>query len=562
MIKIIDLFCGAGGLTTGASRVPGVQVIACVNHDDVAISSHKANHPEVMHFVEDVRSLPMILNLKQLVDRERKIDPDVVILVWASLECTNFSKAKGGLPRDADSRTLAECLFKYVELLNPDGLWIENVEEFMAWGPLDENGKPVSRRNGSDYVKWCNRVQNCGYSFDFKILNAANYGAYTSRKRFFAQFNKPGFPIVWPEITHSKEGRLDVFSDLKKWKPVREVLDFSNKGKSIFTRKKPLVENSLKRIYAGLIKHVGNGDESFLKKYFSGRPAGKVISVDGPCGTIKTIDGHALVQTEFITQYNGGGHDQRTLATDRPLTSVSTTGRHALVQPEFIIKYYGNSETQSVNQPSGTVTTKDRMAAVWIDKQYGRSENHQNIDRPAGSILGNDKHALMQTFIVKHYSNGGQHNSVDGPAGSLLTVPKENLVQCESFILNPQYKSKGGSINNPCFTLITRMDKMPPYLVHIETTGEMAVVIFPDDSETMRKIKLFMAEYGICDITMRMLTVDELKAIQGFPTDYILLGNQTQQKKHLGNAVEVNMGKSLIQSQAIAVAQMRQAVGY
>lgn len=132
--------------------------------------------------------------------------PMAKVVLWASLECTNFSRAKGGQPRDADSRTLAEHLFRYIEALTPDYIQIENVEEFMSWGDLDENGKPISRDKGRLYTNWVDNVKAYGYKFDHRILNAADYGAYTSRKRFFGIFAKPYLPIVWPKPTHSKTG--------------------------------------------------------------------------------------------------------------------------------------------------------------------------------------------------------------------------------------------------------------------------------------------------------------------------------------------------------------------
>lgn len=520
-IKIIDLFCGAGGLTTGAMRVPGVEVIACVNHDENAIKSHRKNHPDVLHFPEDVRDIQRVVRpLGQLVRLQRKLDPGCIVLIWASLECTNFSKAKGGLPREADSRTLAYCLYDYIEAIDPDGLWIENVEEFMAWGPLDENGKPLSRKAGLDYLDFIETVKSYGYNFDYRILNSADFGAYTSRKRYFAQFMRHVLPISWPSPTHSKTGSdAGMFGDgLSKWKPVKHLLDFKNTGESIFTRKKKLVENTEKRILAGLIKYVANGDNSFIQKYYSGRPWGKVISVNGPLGAITTIDGQAVVQVAFMTQYNGGGHDQRVLSTDNPLTTVSTTNRHSVVQPEFLVKYHGTAKAASIYEPASTITTRDRLAAIWLDKTYRGSENHQSIEVPAGTVMTVDKHRVMTAFLM-----------------------------------NPQYQSKGGSVENPCFTLIARMDKMPPYLVQVKESNDFAILVYEDDSETMKQIKLFMACYGICNIYMRMLTIEELLTIQGFPADYALEGNQGDKKKFIGNAVQVDMGEALIKTQAAAI---------
>lgn len=237
----IDLFCGAGGTSTGVEKAnykerKCAKVIACVNHDANAIASHAANHPEAQHYTEDMRTLDL-RPLAEHTAEMRRMYPMAKVVLWASLECTNFSRAKGGQPRDADSRTLAEHLFRYIEALTPDYIQIENVEEFMSWGDLDENGKPISRDKGRLYTNWVDNVKAYGYKFDHRILNAADYGAYTSRKRFFGIFAKPYLPIVWPKPTHSKTGGGDLFGSLAKWKPVKEVLDFADEGESIFNRK-------------------------------------------------------------------------------------------------------------------------------------------------------------------------------------------------------------------------------------------------------------------------------------------------------------------------------------
>lgn len=158
----IDLFCGAGGTSTGinSARLDGEQcaeVIACVNHDANAIASHSSNHPDALHFTEDIRTLelsPLVSHLQKC----RAENPDALTVLWASLECTNFSRAKGGQPRDADSRTLAEHLFRYIEAIEPDYIQIENVEEFMSWGEVDENGKPISMDKGKSYLRWVRNV--------------------------------------------------------------------------------------------------------------------------------------------------------------------------------------------------------------------------------------------------------------------------------------------------------------------------------------------------------------------------------------------------------------------
>lgn len=422
----IDLFCGAGGTSTGVerARIGGkkcARVIACVNHDPNAIKSHAANHPKTKHFTEDIRTLDT-KPLQTITDKERAKNPGAKVVLWASLECTNFSKAKGGQPRDADSRTLAEHLFRYIDALQPDYIYIENVEEFMCWGDLDENGKPISRDEGRLYLKWVSNVEKRGYKFDHRLLNAADYGARTSRTRFFGIFSRLNLPVVWPEPTHCKGGRAaDMFhTALKPWEPVRDVLELDNEGQSIFDRKKPLTERTLERIYAGLIKFVAGGKDAFIVKYNSFSKNGKYVA-------------------------------------------------------------------PGIDEPCPVVATQNRLGVAKVQ------------------------------FLSKQFSG--------------------------------EPESKNVSIDDPSFTLVARMDKTPPYLITTKK-GELAVVIYKDDTEAMIRIKEFMAMFGIVDIKMRMLNVPELKRIMGFGTDYTLVGTQTEQKKFIGNAVEVNMSRVLCEALA------------
>ncbi len=633
---VVDLFCGAGGTTSGFAMAGGVaKVIACVNHDPVAIQSHWQNHPEVLHFEEDIRTL----DLKALVHCAhywQQQFPDAKLILWASLECTNFSKAKGGQPRDADSRTLAEHLERYVLALDPDYIQIENVVEFMSWGPLDEKGKPVSRQNGRDWLHWRNSLCAYGYRDEWKQLNSADFGAFTSRNRLFGVFAKADCPIMWPAPTHSKApGKGGMFGNLKKWNAVRGCLDFQDKGESIFSRKKPLVEKTLERIFAGLVKFVAGGDDSFLSKYYSGHPDSKNISVDGPAGAFTTTDSHAAV---FITQRQGGNPDSRNISVDGPartltatagnqdavfLTKYNSTGQNgkasagsALEEPcptvavqqrlavtscEFMYKYYGNGHNlQDVNAPAGTLTTKDRMCTVFVDQQYGNS-TPASVEAPAATLTENPKLAMVscESWLVRYQFNEAG-KSLDEPFPTIMTTGKQNaLLTCtpaaNHYLLNPQYASKGGSIDKPAFTLIARMDKMPPYLVEAEPwvmsthfgnkgkalnepaetitanrkwpylvgaeSGSAGIVVYPTDSTTMQKIKFFMVAYGICDIKMRMLKVPELLKIQGFPAEYKLAGTQTDQKKFIGNSVVPHVVEAWAKAMASAfVNQLKQAV--
>ena len=567
---VIDLFCGAGGLSEGVeeARLDGnrcAKVVCCVNHDKNAILSHDANIPDALHFIEDIRTLELS-PISTIVERIRQLYPDAMIMLHASLECTNFSKAKGGQPRDADSRTLAEHLFRYIDVIDPDYIQIENVEEFMSWGDMDEKGKPISMDKGRLYQKWVRNVKKYGYNFEHRILNAADFGAYTTRKRFFGIFAKKSLPIVFPEPTHCKGGRQDMFSKLEKWKPVKEVLDFSDEGTTIF-RGKPLAEKTLERIYAGLIKFVAGGKDALLSRYNTVRPQDTCKSVDEPCGVLTTENRFAKVQVSFLSKQFSGHPESKNVSVEEPAGAITCKDHHV-----FVSAYYGNGHNHSVDLPAPTVTTKDRMALIEsrFMCSYNFKDTGKDINQPCPTLLTKDRLSLVSPFFMNQYSGGGQVSDINSPCPAVTTTPKQNLVTCQPWIMNtafsnvgssieepsqtitanrkwhylmnPQFNSAGGSVDSPCFTLIARMDKMPPYLVATES-GQVAIEIYDNDSPMTVKIKEFMALYGIVDIKMRMLRIPELKKIMGFPEDYVLIGTQADQKKFIGNAVEVTQAR-------------------
>ena len=608
-IIIIDLFCGAGGTSTGFEMTGGrALVIACVNHDKNAIKSHWANYPYVAHFEEDIRTLDLTY-LAQLAEFYRAMYPKAKLVLHASLECTNFSKAKGGQPRDADSRTLADHLERYIQCLHPDYITIENVVEFMSWGPLDENGKPVSRRNGIDFMKWCSMVNSYGYRVEWKELNSADYGAYTSRNRLFGIFAKDGLPISWPAATHVKRNKKATpttqasffdSQELKPWKAVKDVLDFTDEGKSIFDRSKPLSDKTLERIYAGLIKYVAGGKYAFLLKYnstdsngkhtppsvdepcptvacqnrlgvtfitkfFSGRPEGKVLSVEGPAGTITTAGTQAVVNASFISSYYGNGDN--TTSVDDSSPTIRTQNCQAVVNTSFLSVYHGNGDNvHSIDGPAPTIPTKDSQALVMLVSHYGNG-GVLDKEQPLGALMTKDKVSMVQPFIMSNYSNGDNTSSVDTVAGTITTNPKHNVITAVpfimhtnysnepssveevhptitanrkwSYIINPSHGGNCSSVDDACPVIVARQDKAPLSICVPVTTNNYQVAIRLDegDSEIMRKIKEFMCLYNIVDIKMRMLKILELLKIQGFPADYVLIGNQSEQKKYIGNSV-------------------------
>lgn len=629
---VVDLFCGFGGTTTGFenAEVKGrkvAQAIACVNHDANAIESHALNHPHTKHFFEDIRTLK-IKPLVQHVNEMRQKYPNAKLVLHASLECTNFSKAKGGQPRDADSRTLANDLYRYRRALNPDYITIENVVEFMSWGPLDENGKPVSSKNGTDYVRWRDTMCKQGkYKYDCCELNSADYGAFTSRKRFFAIFAKKHLPLVWPQATHAKANgkaakqhhgqqlTIGETPKLQTWKAVREVLNLEVKGQSIFTRKKPLSEKTLERIYAGLIKFVAGGKQAFIKvsaggttsskiystdslarvittspnqaivsaefisKYYSGKPDGKNISVEGPAGTIKCIDGQAIVSAEFIQQRNGGNADSKVISVEQPARTITQTGGNMEVVQctQFLDVVYGNGYPASKDEPAKTLRTKDGQNLVtaeqFIMRDFSGGGQHNNLDKPAGAVLPLPKMNLVSpehiVIDTQYGASDSRVKSIDEPLGTITANRKFH------YLMSPQYVSAGGNVDAPAFTLIARMDKAPPYLVETEAgyngvsphngmlpylvqfnDGSIGICIYENDSHFTKKIKEFMALYGIVDIKMRMLMIEELLRIQGFPADYKMVGTQSDRKKFIGNAVVPIVAQRMMEALAAKVIEL------
>lgn len=229
--------------------------------------------------------------------------------------------------------------------------------------------------------------------------------------------------------------------------------------------------------------------------------------IDEPCPTVATQSRLGVAQVSFLSKYYGGSPEGKSVSVEEPAGAITTRDHHS-----FITAYYGNGHNHSIDEPAPTVTTKDRLA--FVDMQYGN----------------------------------GTPCDIETPAPTVTTNPKHQLVTCKRhYLMNPQFQSAGGSVDKPCFTLIARMDKMPPYLIQTEQ-GEVAIIIEPNDTPAMVKIKQFMALYGIIDIKMRMLRIPELKRIMGFPSDYVLVGTQADQKKFIGNAVEVNMARVLCEA--------------
>lgn len=354
---IIDCFAGGGGASVGIEMALGRPVDIAINHDPQAIRMHKVNHPDTLHLTEDIFK----------VDLKKYVGGRHVSLMWASPDCTSHSKAKGGQPREKGLRILPWAVYKHAKAILPDVIIMENVEEIQQWGPLDDKGHPIPERKGEDYNKFVTAMKSLGYKFDSRELVAADYGAPTTRKRWYAIFRRDGKEIVWPDSTHSKDG-----AGLPKWKQCGDYIDWSDLGKSIFNREKPLAEATQARIANGIDKYIIKNpnpyivtDEkalAFLIQYHGetrkGDSRGQLLTE--PIKTIDTSNRYGLV-TAFITKFYKTGIGQ---GCDEPIHTITTSPGHFGMVSAFLIKYYGTGCGQTVDNPLGTITTKDRFGLV------------------------------------------------------------------------------------------------------------------------------------------------------------------------------------------------------
>jgi len=318
---VVDMFCGSGGESQGiawAAEKAGVQIEAyAINHWQRAIETHQANFPDAEHICRDVADI----NPSDLLPGRK------VALLWGSPECTQHSPARGGKPCNDQKRVTPFTILDWLNKLCVDRLIIENVKEFRSWGPLDpETKRPDPERKGEIFNAYIAMIRGLGYVVDYRDLNAADYGAPTTRKRIFIQAVREGSgkSILWPEPTHARPGPNRVLVGVfQPWIPARDIINWNLPSKSIFSRSRPLAENTMARIREGLARY---GGSEFLVCMEHG---GRVVSADVPVPTITTAKGGAI----------------------------------GLAQP-FLVEYYGNGQPRPVSAPLPTVTTRDRFALV------------------------------------------------------------------------------------------------------------------------------------------------------------------------------------------------------
>ncbi|CNE89433.1 DNA cytosine methyltransferase [Yersinia enterocolitica] len=562
---IVDNFAGGGGASTGIEMATGRSVDIAINHDPNAIAMHTTNHPDTLHYCESVFD----------IDPVAATAGRPVGLAWFSPDCRHFSKAKGSKPVKKEIRGLAWIVVRWALAKKPRVVMLENVEEFKTWGPLitaeDGTEHPDPARAGETFAAFVGmlttgidgghpalleccevlgfdinsidskRLQSgLGYVVEHRELRASDYGAPTIRKRFFMVMRCDGKPVVWPEPTHGDPKSLDVQSGHREpWRTAAECIDWSIPCPSIFERKKPLAENTLKRIARGIQRFVIDNPTPFIVKcnHTSTKTSYDCFrgqALDEPLQTITKTHGYAIA-APIIARIGqtGFGGDRMSYEAGKPLTTITSKAEHLLVAP-IIARQFGNSVGHAIDEPNGTVTAggggKSQLVSAFLAKHFGGNYTGPgaDLDQPAHTVTTVDHHALVTSNLIKmRGTNTGQ--KVTEPLQT-VTAGGNHFGEVRAFLLKYYGNEKEGvSLNDP---------------LHTVTTNDRFGLV------TVEGI-----DYQIVDIGMRMLQPHELYAAQGFPSWYIIDRDYTgtkyakdKQVARCGNAVPPPFAEALVRA--------------
>ena len=423
--RFVDLFCGGGGSITGeisALKRAGVKYEGRgFNHWELAIKTIQANHPEIVPDFE--RACAPIESI--LPDEIFAEDPERIDVLWASPACTNHSVAKGGKPRSNQSRCQPEYLLPYLRLTKCRRMYVENVVELRKWGPvLDKDiaykgkkykaGQPDPRYISRYFNDWIRDIKHSGYEVEYQVMNSADYGAATSRERLIIQAVRKSFgeKIIWPEPTHTREPGL-LSGTYKPWRSAAEIIDWTIPGKSIFDREKPLCENTLRRIKAGIRKYWGEWADPFI------------AMIDGENQTF-TVPLSAFPQT-FMTRYNGG--ENRNHAVSDPMPVIDCGNRYGLISPLFIPQQSAGAVKPCAGNPVSTIATSGAIGIIQpFLSAYYTPGTTTGVNNPVPCITTKDRFDLVMPFLVEYYGNGVTH-PVTEPVPVITTHDRFGLVQ-------------------------------------------------------------------------------------------------------------------------------------
>lgn len=421
---IVDLFAGGGGASTGIEMALGRSPDIAINHDPEALAMHKANHPETKHFCQNVLQ----------VEPNHATGGQPVDLLWASPDCTHFSKAKGGKPRNQNIRDLAWIVIRWAEDTKPKMICVENVEEFQTWGPLDADGQPIKDKSGETFKSWVGRLRRLGYSVSWRELRACDFGAPTIRKRLFIVARLHG-RIKWPKATHGPGTNTP-------WRTAAECIDWSDTAPSIFERKKTLAENTQRRIAEGIRRYVLATKTPFIVTYYGMKNAKdfRGQTLDEPLRTQSTENRFGLVTPFFATPAHSTstGRGPGVFDPGTPLRTITSTNTHAvvapyLVNPNHTAENYQYFRGQAADAPLGTITQSPGYA---VSVPYLVNPNHagenfrgQSLTEPVGTMTGKGSFCLTAPSLISidHKGKSGEFRAACREVSDpLSTVTQEN----------------------------------------------------------------------------------------------------------------------------------------
>lgn len=453
-INTVDLFCGAGGATTGlelALRQLGYRHRGlAINHWRVAVDTMLANHPDV-----DTKQM----SIEEAVPADL-VPGGRVDFLWASPSCTHHSRAKGGKPRSNQLRAQPELILTWLDQLFVRRLCVENVPEFVEWGPLTADGRPIQSKKGDCFKAWIAAIEARNYLVDWRVLNCADYGDATTRRRFFLQAVRRGCgKIVWPEPEYAEDPQPSLFGPpLKKWRGIRDCLDLSDTGTSIFNRDRPLAANTLRRVFVGLRKYCGlDFQMDFLGADGPDEP--RLRSTEDPLATQPAGGNRTALVRSFLVRFNRHGDAE---SIDKPLSVVTAGAEHHALCTPIVLDHFKNGKAGSASAPVGAQTSHDRFSVV---RAFVMSNNAHNVprplDEPVHALTTGNHAALVQPFVVTEQANNAPR-SVDSPLRSQTTVRKDFVVR--PFVMNNNTHNSPRGIDAP---------------VHAITTGNHAALCQP-----------------------------------------------------------------------------------
>jgi DNA (cytosine-5)-methyltransferase 1 len=464
---IIDNFAGGGGTSTGLEAAFGRPVDVAINHDPEALAMHAINHPHTKHLCESVWD----------IDPIEVTGNQPVALVWLSPDCKHFSKAKGGKPVEKKIRGLAWVTLRWAAKCKPRVIMLENVEEFKTWGPLmqDEYGhwKPDPTKRGKTFDSFVRQLEAHGYKVDHREMRASDHATPTIRKRFFLVARRDGLPIMWPTPTHGAPDSPGVRAGkLQPHRTAAECIDWSLPCPSIFDRKKPLAEATLRRIAKGIMRYVVDAAAPFIVGQGGPIYAGKPVSASQPIGTLTTENHRAVVVPSIVPVTHQSGvrsesvhepfrtitgaqrgekalasaylspyysdkrpADARGTAPDEPINTITTENRHALVTA--FLNEHANASNQRVmpaDEPLRTICAQVKgghfsmvsAALVGVGGRAGDSRP-RGADEPTATITAKADTALGVAFLAKHYT-GVVGSDMADPIGTVTSTDHHSLV--------------------------------------------------------------------------------------------------------------------------------------